>query len=202
MGGVVEGRRRGEGVAKGIARAGIASRREVERMIGEGRVAVDGSVLDSPAVLVTEASRITVDGKPLTAAERARLWRYRKPRGLMSTHRDPEGRPTLFDSLPSALPRVISVGRLDFNSEGLLLLTNDGALARHLELPATGWRRRYRARVHGRVDPAALDRLKAGVTVDGITYGPIDAALERHQGSNPWLAIGLARGKNPAIRKS
>jgi 23S rRNA pseudouridine2605 synthase len=196
-----ENPRAGERIAKRIARAGIASRREAERMIAEGRVTVDGTVLDSPAVLVNEASRITVDGKPLPAAERTRLWRYHKPKGLISTHRDPEGRPTLFERLPKGLPRVISVGRLDFNSEGLLLLTNDGALARHLELPSTGWLRRYRVRVHGRVEPDALKRLARGVTVDGIAYGPIEAALERQQGSNAWLTLGLREGKNREIRK-
>jgi 23S rRNA pseudouridine2605 synthase len=191
----------GERIAKRIARAGLASRREAERMIAAGRVAVDGKVLDSPAVLVTAASQITVDGKPLPVAERTRLWRYHKPRGLISTHRDPEGRPTLFERLPKALGRVISVGRLDFNSEGLLLLTNDGALARHLELPATGWLRRYRVRVHGRVEPASLAPLKSGLTVDGIRYGPIEAALERQQGSNAWLTVGLREGKNREVRK-
>ncbi len=170
-------------------------------MIADGRVMVDGKVLDGPAVLVTEASRIMVDGKPLPAAERTRLWRYHKPRGLMSTHRDPEGRPTLFERLPKGLPRVISVGRLDYNSEGLLLLTNDGALARHLELPSTGWLRRYRVRVHGRVEPEALQRLVRGVTVEGIAYGPIEAAFERQQGSNAWLTMGLREGKNREIRK-
>ncbi|MBI1774330.1 MAG: rRNA pseudouridine synthase [Proteobacteria bacterium] len=197
-----ESKDEGERIAKRIARAGLASRREAERMIADGRVAVDGKVLDSPAVLVTQASQITVDGKALPAAEKTRLWRYHKPRGLLSTHRDPEGRATLFDNLPQDLPRVISVGRLDLNSEGLILLTNDGALARHLELPSTGWIRRYRVRVHGRVDAEALRPLGKGITVDGVAYGPIEAALERQQGSNAWLAVALREGKNREVRKA
>ncbi|MBM3570964.1 MAG: rRNA pseudouridine synthase [Alphaproteobacteria bacterium] len=191
----------GERIAKRIARAGLCSRRDAERWIAAGRVAVDGKVLTSPAVVVTAAHIVTVDGTVLPEAERTRLWRYNKPAGLMTTHRDPEGRPTVFQNLPPALGRVISVGRLDFNSEGLLLLTNDGALARRLELPATGWVRRYRARAFGRVEPAALARLDRGLTIDGITYGPIRARLERQQGDNAWIALSLAEGKNREVRR-
>jgi 23S rRNA pseudouridine2605 synthase len=192
---------KGERVAKLIARAGLCSRRDAERWIAEGRVALDGQILATPAVVVDDPARIAVDGQPLQAAERTRLWRYHKPAGLLTTHRDPRGRKTVFERLPPGMPRVVSVGRLDFNSEGLLLLTNDGALARRLELPATGWVRRYRVRVHGTVDPAALARLKKGVTVEGVAYGPIDAALERVQGSNAWLSVGLSEGKNREVRK-
>jgi 23S rRNA pseudouridine2605 synthase len=190
-----------ERIAKRLARAGLCSRREAERWIAEKRVSVDGHVLDSPAVTVTAKSRIAVDGKPLKSAEPTRLWRYHKPAGLVSTHRDPAGRPTLFEKLPKGLPRVISIGRLDLPSEGLLLLTNDGALARHLELPATGWIRRYRARVFGSVDVEALARLKDGVTVAGVRYGPIEATLDRRQGRNAWLTVALGEGKNREVRK-
>jgi 23S rRNA pseudouridine2605 synthase len=145
--------------------------------------------------------RITVDGKPLPEAEPVRLWRYYKPRGLVTTHRDPQGRPTVFDNLPPGLPRVISVGRLDFNTEGLLLLTTDGALARHLELPATGWLRRYRVRARGRVTQEALDRLKVGITVEGMNYGPMEATLDSEKGANVWLTLGLREGKNREVRK-
>jgi 23S rRNA pseudouridine2605 synthase len=187
-------------IAKALARAGLCSRREAERWIGEGRVSVNGEVLKSPARDVGPADRILVDGNPLPAAEPPRLWRYHKPRGLVTTHRDPEGRPTVFDALPEGMPRVISVGRLDVNTEGLLLLTNDGALARHLELPATGWLRRYRVRAHGTTTQAALDRLKDGVEIGGIRYGPIEATLDKPQGSNLWLTIGLREGKNREVR--
>jgi 23S rRNA pseudouridine2605 synthase len=192
---------RGERIAKRLARAGLCSRREAERWIAEGRVTVDGHKLATPAVTVTETSVIVVDGKPLPLAERTRLWRYHKPAGLVTSHKDPEGRPTVFERLPADLPRVISVGRLDLNSEGLLLLTNDGALARRLELPATGWVRRYRVRVFGAPEPAQLAALANGVTVDGLRYGPIKATLDRQQGSNAWLAISLKEGKNREIRK-
>ena len=191
----------GERIAKRLARAGLCSRREAERWIAEGRVKVDGAVLTTPAFLVTAASRIEVDGKPVGAAERTRLWRYHKPRGLVTTHRDPQGRPTIFSSLPRGLPRVISVGRLDLNSEGLLLLTNDGGLARHLELPATGLKRRYRVRVHGRVDPEKLAALANGITIAGIEYDSIDAELERQQGANAWILFALREGKNREVRR-
>src|SRR5229473_1766370 len=160
-------------IAKVLARAGLCSRRDAERWIAEGRVMVDGAVLTSPAVTVTTASDIRIDGKPLPEPERARLWRYHKPAGLVTTHRDERGRPTVFAALPAELPRLVSIGRLDLNSEGLLLLTNDGALARRLELPATGWVRRYRVRVHGFVDPARLAGLARGTTIDALAYGPI-----------------------------
>ena len=192
---------KGERIAKRLARAGLCSRRDAERWIEEGRVAVDGKVLKTPAFLVTEDSQIVVDGKPLAAADRTRLWRYNKPAGLVTSHRDPQGRTTVFERLPQDMPRVISVGRLDLNSEGLLLLTNDGELARRLELPSTGWLRRYRVRVHGAPEPAALAALEKGITVDGVTYGSIKAVLDRQQGSNAWLTVGLKEGKNREIRK-
>jgi len=198
---MAEAAAKGERIAKRLARAGLCSRRDAERWIAEGRVAVDGKVLASPALTVTEASDIRVDGKPLPAAEPARLWRYHKPAGLVTTHRDEQGRPTVFDRLPPELPRVVSVGRLDLTSEGLLLLTNDGELSRALELPARGWLRRYRVRVHGAVDPARLAALEAGVTIDRMSYGPIRAMLDREQGSNAWLTISLHEGKNREIRR-
>ncbi len=190
-----------ERVAKRIARAGLCSRRDAERWIADGRVAVDGEVLTSPAVTVTEASLVTVDGVPLPAAGRARLFRYHKPAGVLTAARDPEGRPTIYDRLPPGLPRLMPVGRLDLTSEGLLLLTNDGALKRALELPATGWVRRYRARVHGTVDEQLLAGLAKGITLDGFKYGPIEASLERVQGSNAWLKVALREGKNREIRR-
>lgn len=191
----------GERIAKRMARAGLCSRREAERWIEQGRVKVDGAVLDTPAVKVTDRSRIEVDGKLLPAAEETRLWRYHKPAGLVTSNRDELGRDTIFDHLPPDLPRVITVGRLDLNSEGLLLLTNDGELARKLELPATGWTRRYRVRVHGRVEQSALDKLKRGITIDGIRYESIVATLDKQQGSNAWLTVSLREGKNREIRK-
>jgi 23S rRNA pseudouridine2605 synthase len=184
-----------------MARAGVCSRREAERWIAEGRVAVNGKQLDSPALAVTEDDRITVDGKPIPAKQATRLWRYHKPRGRVTTARDPQGRPTVFDDLPADMPRVVTVGRLDLNSEGLLLLTNDGELKRRLELPATGWTRRYRVRVHGAVDPAALERLASGITIAGVRYGPMRAALERQQGGNAWLTMTLTEGKNREVRR-
>lgn len=188
-------------IAKVLARAGLCSRRDAERWVAEGRVAVDGKVLTSPAVNVTDANDVRVDGHPLPEPGRARLWRYHKPVGLVTTHRDEKGRATVFAALPKELPRLISIGRLDLNSEGLLLLTNDGALARRLELPATGWIRRYKVRVHGFVDEARLASLEKGVTIDGIAYGAIRAQLERQQGSNAWLAFALREGKNREVRK-
>ncbi|MBV8166470.1 MAG: rRNA pseudouridine synthase [Alphaproteobacteria bacterium] len=192
---------RGERIAKRIARSGLCSRRDAERWIAEGRVVVDGHKLDSPAHLVTDASVIVVDGKPLPDAEATRLWRYHKPRGLVTTHRDERGRPTIFSALPTGLPRVISIGRLDLNSEGLLLLTNDGALARRLELPATGWLRRYRVRVHGTLDPARVAKLADGIEIEGVRYGAIQAAIDSTKGSNSWLTMSLREGKNREVRK-
>jgi 23S rRNA pseudouridine2605 synthase len=190
-----------ERIAKLLARVGLCSRRDAERWIAAGRVSVDGAVLTSPAVTVTAANDVRVDGTPLSNPERPRLWRYHKPAGLVTTHRDEKGRPTVFDALPKELPRVISVGRLDLTSEGLLLLTNDGGLARRLELPATGWVRRYKVRVHGEVDPDRLASLEKGITLNGIAYGPIRAGLERRQGSNAWIALALREGKNREVRR-
>ncbi|HYB09878.1 MAG TPA: pseudouridine synthase [Alphaproteobacteria bacterium] len=191
-----------ERIAKRLARAGLCSRRDAERWIDEGRVAVDGKVLTTPAVVVTDDSIITVDGNPLPQAEPPRLFRYYKPRGLVTTNRDPEGRPTIFERLPPGLPRLVAVGRLDIASEGLLLLTNDGELARHLELPSTGWRRRYRARAFGAIDEKSLRSLGRGVTVDGFEYGPIEASLDKVQGANVWLTVILREGKNREVRKA
>ena len=192
---------KGERIAKRLARAGLCSRRDAERWIADGRVSVDGKVLDSPALAVTDASDIRVDGKPIPEPEPPRLWRYHKPAGLVTTHKDERGRPTVFERLPPNLPRLISVGRLDLNSEGLLLLTNDGELARELELPARGWLRRYRVRVHGTVDPARLAALEKGLTIDGVAYGPIRAELDRTQGTNAWLTLSLREGKNREVRR-
>ena len=194
---------KGERIAKVLARAGVASRREVERLIEAGRVALNGETLTSPAVKVSARDRVTLDGKPVAAAEPTRLFRYHKPPGLVTTHRDPQGRPTVFDALPLGLPRLISVGRLDLNSEGLLLLTNDGELARLLELPATGLKRRYRARARGRVDATRLARLAAGITLEGVRYGPIEAELEdgREGAANQWISVVIAEGKNREVRK-
>ena len=190
----------GERIAKVVSRAGLASRRDAEEWITQGRVTVNGRVINSPALDVTDNDVITVDGKPLPPRERTRLFMYHKPRGLMTTHADPEGRPTVFDNLPEGLPRLISIGRLDFNTEGLLLLTNDGGLARALELPDTGWLRRYRVRAHGEVTQAQLDELKKGIEVDGVKYGSIDATLERDQGANVWLVFAIREGKNREVR--
>jgi 23S rRNA pseudouridine2605 synthase len=190
----------GERIAKVVSRAGLASRRDAEEWIVQGRVSVNGRVINSPALDVTTRDVITVDGKPLPERERTRLFMFHKPRGLMTTHADPEGRPTVFDNLPEGLPRLISIGRLDFNTEGLLLLTNDGGLARVLELPDTGWLRRYRVRAHGEVTQDQLDALKKGVEVDGVKYGSIDAVLERDQGANVWLVFAIREGKNREVR--
>ncbi|TLX13261.1 pseudouridine synthase [Rhizobium sp. MHM7A] len=189
-----------ERISKVMARAGVASRRDIERMIMEGRVTLNGTVLETPVVNVTLADRIEVDGVPIRGIERTRLWLYHKPAGLVTTNADPEGRPTVFDSLPEELPRVMSIGRLDINTEGLLLLTNDGGLARALELPATGWLRRYRVRAHGEIDQEALDKLRDGIAVDGVLYGSIEATLDRTQGSNVWITMGLREGKNREIK--
>lgn len=188
-------------IAKVIARAGIASRRDAEAMIAEGRVTLNGKVLESPAINVTAADEITVDGEPLPAKERTRLWLFHKPRGLVTTAKDPEGRPTVFDNLPEDLPRVVAVGRLDINTEGLLLLTNDGGLARVIAHPDTGWLRRYKVRAHGELTQADLDPLRDGITIDGIEYGPIEARLDRVQGDNAWITMGLREGKNREIKR-
>jgi 23S rRNA pseudouridine2605 synthase len=193
--------RPGQRIAKVMARAGVCSRREAEVWITEGRVSVNGEVLESPAFNVSETDNVRVDGKPLAAAERTRLFLFHKPRGLVTTARDPEGRATVFAALPPDLPRLVTIGRLDINTEGLLLLTNDGGLARVLELPSTGWLRRYRVRAHGTIDQAALDRLSEGVTIDGVDYMGVEAKLDREQGSNAWLTLGLREGKNREIKK-
>ncbi|EJC69650.1 pseudouridine synthase family protein [Rhizobium leguminosarum bv. viciae WSM1455] len=195
-----DGEAKAERISKVMARAGVASRRDIERMIMEGRVTLNGRVLETPVVNVTLADRIEVDGVPIRGIERTRLWLYHKPAGLVTTNADPEGRSTVFDNLPEELPRVMSIGRLDINTEGLLLLTNDGGLARALELPATGWLRRYRVRAHGEIDQDALDKLKDGIAVDGVLYGSIEATLDRTQGSNVWLTMGLREGKNREIK--
>ncbi|MSP28940.1 MAG: rRNA pseudouridine synthase [Acetobacteraceae bacterium] len=192
---------RGERIAKFLSRAGVASRRDVEKLIAEGQVKINNTKVTHPATFVTEGDLITVGGKLVEPAARTRLWRYHKAAGLMTTHRDPEGRPTVFEKLKDRLPRVISVGRLDLNSEGLLLLTNDGELARRLELPATGWLRRYRVRVNGNPDPQSLATLAKGTTVDGVRYGPIEAGLDSRKGDNSWLTISLREGRNREIRK-
>ena len=191
-----------ERIAKVMARAGLCSRRDAERWIAEGRVAVNGAVLTTPAFTVSDGDDIIVDGKPLPKAESTRLFLYHKPAGLITTAKDERGRPTVFDNLPKNLPRVVSVGRLDLNSEGLLLLTNDGALARYLELPTTGWKRNYRVRVHGRPKEADLAKLMRGITVEGVKYGPIEAVIDKQQGANCWLSVSLREGKNREIRKA
>ena len=194
---------KGERIAKRLARAGVCSRREAERLIAAGRVTVDGVKLASPAFNVTEKNRITVDGKPIGAPEAPRVWRYHKTSGTLTTARDPKGRPTVFEKLPPELPRVVSIGRLDYNTEGLLLLTNDGELARHLELPANAWLRHYRVRVHGNVSAKKLADLAKGITISGIHYEPIKITVEteKKEGSNIWLAVSLREGKNREIRK-
>jgi 23S rRNA pseudouridine2605 synthase len=191
----------GERVAKAMARAGVCSRRDAEKLIAEGRVAVNGVTLDQPGVKVGPKDRITLDGQPVAAPEAARLWRYHKPTGLVTTHRDPGGRDTVFEHLPEDLPRVISVGRLDLTSEGLLLLTNDGALARALELPSTAWVRKYRVRAFGRVTQEDLLKLADGIVVDGVSYGPIEAILERAETANAWISVSLREGKNREVRR-
>lgn len=192
---------KGERIAKRIARAGVCSRRDAERLIEDGRVKVNGKVLTTPAFLVHADDRIQVDGTALPEAETTRMWRYHKPSGLVTSHKDPEGRPTVFEKLPPELPRMISIGRLDLNTEGLLLLTNDGALSRELELPSTGWVRRYRVRAHGKIEQPVLDQLKKGIVIEGVHYGEIDARLEKVQGANVWIAMSLREGKNREIKK-
>jgi 23S rRNA pseudouridine2605 synthase len=190
-----------ERIAKRIARAGLCSRRDAERLILDGRVAVDGRKLASPALDVTPDQRVTVDGRPLPEAAPPRLFRYHKPKGVITTARDPEGRPTVTDTLPPGLPRLMPVGRLDISSEGLLLLTNDGELKRRLELPATGLTRRYKARAYGAIDDAGLARLAHGIKIGGIAYGPIEARIERGQGDNVWLTVSLKEGRNREVRR-
>src|ERR1700761_201740 len=187
-------------IAKAMARAGLCSRRDAESWMEAGRVSVNGVILDSPAFNVGPDDDVRVDGEPLRAPERTRLFFFHKPRGLVTTARDPEGRRTIFEALPKDLPRVVAVGRLDINTEGLLLLTNDGGLARVLELPATGWLRRYRVRAHGEIDQEELDKLKEGISVDGVLYGAIEATLDKVQGSNVWITMGLREGKNREIK--
>ncbi len=191
----------GDRIAKVIARAGICSRREAEKLIADRRVALDGETVTTPAKRVGERQIVSVDGKPLNEPERTRLWRYHKPVGLVTTHRDPEGRPTVFQALPKSMPRVMSVGRLDVNSEGLLLLTNDGELARKLELPAAGWTRQYRVRLFGKVSQNDLDHLAQGITIEGIKYGPVIADLERSKGMHSWASIGIKEGKNREVKR-
>lgn len=188
-------------IAKLLARAGIASRRDIERMIMDGRIALDGKVLDTPATLLTSLRGVTVDGKPVAAPAPARLFRYHKPAGLLTTERDPKGRPTIYDRLPEGLPRVMPVGRLDLSTEGLLLLTTDGELKRALELPATGVERSYRARAYGNVTQAQLESLMLGVEIEGVRYGPINANIERRTGANVWIELTLTEGKNREVRR-
>ncbi len=194
--------KKGERIAKRLARAGVASRREVERMIEAGRVSVNGRKLDSPALNVTDADDILVDGRPVAAAEPARLWRYHKPAGLVTSARDEKGRATVFDRLPPELPRVMSVGRLDLTSEGLLLLTNDGELKRKLELPSTGWVRKYRVRANGNASDQRLQPLRDGITIAGERFQPMSVDFDKQSGANVWLTIGLREGKNREIRRA
>ncbi|MFA5580876.1 MAG: pseudouridine synthase [Paracoccaceae bacterium] len=192
----------GDRIAKVLARAGVASRRDAERMIEAGRVSINGKLITSPALNVTERDRITVDGKPIAAPEAVRLWLYHKPVGLVTSARDEKGRPTVFDNLPADLPRVMSIGRLDLNSEGLLLLTNDGGLKRRLELPTTGWLRKYRVRIKGNPGDEVFAPLRAGVLIDGEQFQPMDVAIDRLQGANAWLTVGIREGRNREIRRA
>ena len=195
-----KGDKGGQRIAKAMAHAGLCSRREAESWITQGRVRVNGEVLKTPATLVSEDDKIEVDGNPLPRAEKTRLFLYHKPAGLVTTAKDEKGRPTVFDALPADLPRVVSIGRLDMNTEGLLLLTTDGELARYLELPATGWVRRYRVRAHGKITQDALDKLAKGLTHNGVKYGPVEAAFEKQQGANVWINLSIREGKNREVR--
>ncbi|WP_158742047.1 pseudouridine synthase [Acidisphaera sp. L21] len=192
---------RGERIAKWLARAGVASRRDAEKLLTEGRVRLNGAPVTHPATFISPGDIVQVNSRVVDAPDRVRLWRYHKPEGLMTTHRDPEGRPTVFERLPEHLPRVVSIGRLDLNSEGLLLLTNDGGLARQLELPSNGWTRRYRVRVHGVVPERSLAGLVNGLTVEGVKYGPIEAAVDSRALSNTWLSVSLNEGRNREVRR-
>jgi 23S rRNA pseudouridine2605 synthase len=194
--------RRGERIAKWLARAGVASRRDAEKLVADGKVRLNNAPVTHPATFVSVGDLVMVHGAVVDAPERTRLWRYHKPVGLVTTHRDPQGRPTVFEKLPAGMPRVVSIGRLDLTSEGLLLLTNDGLLARKLELPSTGWLRRYRVRVHGVPDQRRLAALAKGVTIEGIAYGPIDAGLDSRKGDNAWLTVSLHEGRNREVRRA
>jgi 23S rRNA pseudouridine2605 synthase len=192
---------RGDRIAKYLSRAGVASRRDVERMLTEGTIKLNGKVVTHPATFIAAGDIVQVNGKVVDPPERTRMWRHHKPDGLVTTHKDPEGRPTVFEKLRHQLPRVISVGRLDLTSEGLLLLTNDGNLARQLELPATGWLRRYRVRVFGIPNEGALKSLAKGITIDGVRYGPIEAEVDAKKGDNTWLTVSLREGRNREVRR-
>lgn len=191
-----------ERIAKVLARAGVASRREAERMIEAGRIGVNGALISSPALNVSSADKITLDGNPIAETQGPRLWLYHKPKGLVTTERDEKGRATVFAALPATMPRVVSIGRLDINSEGLLLLTNDGGIKRKLELPSTGWLRRYRVRVKGTPKEADLAPLLNGMTIDGERFQPMQVAIDRQQGANAWLTVGIREGKNREIRRA
>ena len=192
---------RGDRIAKWLSRAGVASRRDVERLLAEGVIKLNGRTVSHPATFVSAGDVVQINGRVVDKPDRTRVWRYHKPEGLVTTHRDPEGRPTVFEKLKHQLPRVVSVGRLDLTSEGLLLLTNDGGLARQLELPSTGWLRRYRVRVFGVPNEGALKSLARGVTVDGVRYGPIEAGVDARKGDNTWLTISLREGRNREVRR-
>jgi len=202
---MAEDQHKSQRIAKQIAHAGICSRREAERLIEAGKVTVNGEAITSPALNVTDQDAITVNGKPIETDQQTRLFLYHKPTGLVTTHKDEKGRATVFDNLPGHLPRVVSVGRLDMNTEGLLLLTNDGELSRFLELPSTGWKRRYRARVHGQITDKNLEKLRKGITVEGVKYKPIDVTIDEttaeKSGHNSWLTIALREGKNREVRR-
>ena len=192
----------GDRIAKVLARAGVASRRDAEKMILAGRIAVNGKIIDRAALNITDADKVTVDGKPMAPPEPPRLWLYHKPIGLVTTTRDEQGRATIYDKLPPELPRVVTVGRLDINSEGLLLLTNDGGVKQQMELPSTGWLRKYRVRVNGRPTDLQLEPLRQGITVDGERFQPMTVIIDRQQGANAWLTVSLREGKNREIRRA